>query len=357
MYIFLIIVGLLFVSVVVNKLLWKEEITFAEMAINLIIMIALLALFWVASISNKISDVEILNGEVTDKIKEEVHCRHSYRCKCYTTCSSGKNRVCSTHCSTCYRHSFDNDWVVESNIGNYLIDSLDSQGLQEPPRWTIVRKGDPVSKEHNFDNYIKGSETSIFGRKISISDKELEEMPNYPNRVFDYYKVNRVIDLTNVLSDEELKKANEEIAEMLKTTGFHKQANAIIILSDKTEDFALKLIENWYGGKKNDVIIIIGLKGKEINWARVHSWSIHNIFEVELRDAILNHKYLDMSKVIKETQFYLDKDYVRRSFKEFEYLRWQIMPSNSSLWIFIILSLLCSTTLGFFMSRNEICER
>jgi len=356
MYLFLVIAGLLFVSAAINKLLWKEEITIAEMGCNFLIMLVLLGIFWGVSVSSGLRDTEILNGEVVDKKKERVGCRHSYPCNCYTTCFGGKNSTCSTHCSTCYSHSFDNDWVIKSNLGNFFINTLDSQGLKEPPRWSEVKTGDPVSKEHSFDNYIKGSETSIFGKKITLSKEELKEMPIYPNKVFDYYKVNRVIDLAGALSVEELKKANEQLAEMLKSTGFQKQANVVIILTNKTEEFALKLLENWYGGKKNDAVIVIGLSANKIEWVRLHSWSLHSIFDVKLRDAILDLETFDMSKIIVETQSQLNENYARRSFKEFEYLRWQIMPSDQSLWIFVVLSLICSTTIGFFMSKNEFSQ-
>lgn len=353
MYLFLLIAGLLFISVIINKLIWKEQITIVEMGCNFLAMLVLLGIFWGVSISSGLRDTEILNGEVVDKKKERVGCRHSYSCNCITTCSGGKNITCSTICQTCYEHSFDNDWTVKSNLGNFFINTLDSQGLKEPPRWTEVKIGDPVSKEHDFNNYIKASETSIFGKKITLSKEELKELPTYPNKVFDYYKINRIFDLAGVLSAEELTLANQSLSEVLKTSGFQRQANAVIILTNKSEEFALKLLENWYGGKKNDVIIVIGLNAKEIDWVRIHSWSLHSIFDVKLRDAILDLKTLEMPKIISEIQQELNENYVRRSFKEFEYLRWQIMPSDTALWIFIALSLIISTYIGFFLSENE----
>lgn len=353
MYLFLVIVGLLFTSAVINKVLWKQEITMTEMGCNFLIMLVLLGIFWGISVSSVLRDTEVLNGEVKGKRKERVGCRHSYSCHCYTTCSGSKNSTCSIHCSTCYLHSFDNDWIIQSNLGNFFINTLDSQGIKEPPRWTEVKIGDPVSKEHSFDNYVKGSRTSIFGKKIALSKEELKQLPTYPDKVSDYYKINRIIDLADILSNEELKKANSEISEMLKSTGFQKQVNAVIILTDKTEEFALEILENWSGGKKNDVIIVIGLNTKKIEWVRIHSWSLHSIFDIKLRDAILDSENLDMTKIITETQAQLDENYTRRSFKEFEYLRWQILPSNQSLWIFIVISIIFSTIIGFYLSKNS----
>src|SRR5208337_2452006 len=52
-------------------------------------------------------DTEVWNGQVTGKKRNEVSCRHSYRCHCHEVCSgSGKNESCSEECDTCYEHSY-----------------------------------------------------------------------------------------------------------------------------------------------------------------------------------------------------------------------------------------------------------
>lgn len=349
----LLITGLLLLSVIINKILWKEQITIGEMTANFVGMFLLLVIFWVYSITNSLKDTEILNGKVFGKSRDKVGCRHSYSCNCVTTCSGGKNNSCSTSCQTCYKHSYDINWTVKSNLGDFSIDVLDSQGLKEPPRWTEVKIGDPVSKEHDFDNYIKASKTSIFGKKISLSKKELKQLPVYPNKVFDYYRIDRVLDLAGILSAEELSQANRELSEILKTSGFQKQANVVIVLTNQSEEFALKLLENWYGGKKNDVVIVIGLNAKKIDWVRIHSWSLHSLFDIKLRDDILDLRTLEMPKVMSLIQQELNDNYVRRSFKEFEYLRWQIMPSDQALWVFIVLSLIISTCVGRYFAYND----
>lgn len=355
MYLLVIIFSILFISVIVNKLIWKEEITIGEMTVNLGVIVLMLLIFWGISYKSKVTDTEILNGKVISKERDRVSCSHSYPCNCYTSCSgSGKNRSCSRHCSTCYRHLFDYDWVVHSTIGNFYINRLDSQGLIEPPRYTKVQINDPVSDTHRYDNYIKGSNTSIFGSKHHYTKEELKQFPTYPKDIYDYYNLDRIIDLSKTLTEEQLKQYNKQLSIMLSETGFKKQANVVIIITNNSEEYAINLIDSWYGGKKNDIIVVIGLTTeKTIQYVKLHSWSLHTIFDIKLRDAIKEIGTLDLDKVIQEIDKELSSDYIRRSFKEFEYLKWRILPSTTSITVFTILTLITSTFIGYFMSKNQ----
>ena len=353
MTIFLLILTLLVVSVLINKLLWKEEITIAEMSINLavmVVMVIIFLIFWGVSVNYKVADQQILNGKVTNKKIERVHCRHSYPCHCYTTCRKGG---CSTHCSTCYVHSYDNDYVILSTIGHFTIKTIDSQGLKVPPRFEEVKHEDAVCNCVSYKNYIRGSDTSIFGTHVEMTKEEKKQIPEYPIKVYDYYKVNRILDLTGTIPGDKLQEYNLLLSDMLKDTGYNKQANAVVVITDKPESFALKLLDSWYGGKKNDTVIVIGMSGEEISYVRIHSWSLHSIFDVKLRDYILEVGKLDMPVIIDKIKLELNEDFIRRSFREFKYLRWQVLPSDTSILIFILLSLSISTGIGYIMSQNN----
>jgi hypothetical protein len=170
------------------------------MMINFVVILLMLIAFWTISYRNKVSDIEILNGSVTGKQRDIVNCSHSYSCNCRTTCSgSGKDRSCSQECETCYEHSFDFKYVIHSTLGNFNINTLDSQGLKEPNRYTLVKLNDPVVKKHRYNNYIKGSNTSIFNSKHRYTKKEMLDLPNYPIDIHDYYRINRIIDMENIL--------------------------------------------------------------------------------------------------------------------------------------------------------------
>lgn len=356
MHIFLLIVGLLVLSIFATKLIWKHQITLSEMFIQFTGLMLLLSVFWIISFNSKVSDVEILNGEVLQKKINTIHCRHSYPCNCYTTC--GRRGSCSRHCSTCYSHSFDLEYEIMSNIGKYYINTIDSQGLITPSRYTLVAIGDPVSKSHNYINYIKGSNTSLFSRKIALSKEEIKQLPKYPSNVYDYYKVDRVIDLTGMLHKEDLTMYNGMLSDKLKKTGYAKQTNVVIVLTNKDEVFALKLLDYWYGGKKNDIIVIVGIdKNKQIKYTRVHSWSLHSIVDIKIRNNISEMQVMDVNSAIDIIIQEVNQDYVSRSFKEFEYLKWRILPSTLSLFVFTGLLILISGFIGWKFSKNNINYR
>lgn len=353
MQIFLLIIAIFCISTLINKVIWRSKITGKEMLFNLIVPLIMFAIFWAASMQNKISDTEILNGKVLQKTRDIVHCRHSYQCRCYTSCSgSGKHRNCRRYCSTCYEHSFDFDYNVKSNIGLFSIDTVDRQGLITPKRFASINIGDPVSKTHKYKNYLKGSKNSIFNIYGKMSKDEIKKIPKYPLKIYDYYNIDRVIDQENILTKAQKKDFNKKLSLMLADVGFIKKMNAVIVLTKKSDIYALNLLNQWYGGKKNDVIIIIGVTNSKIEYVRIHSWSLHSIFDVKLRDAILDIEYIDYDKIVKSIEYETRKDYIRRSFKEFEYLKWQIIPSMISIALFTIICLAISTLIGYRLSKN-----
>ncbi len=356
MYILILIIGILIVSVLINKFIWHAKITITEMLINLCVIIVVLLVFWLTSYFNKIKDTEVLNSQVLSKQRQTSACLHSYPCRCHTVCSGrGRSRVCSPRCSVCFLHPFDFNYQVKTNLKDFVISNLDPQGLIEPPTFKNIKIGDGVAALSSFDNYIKASSTSILSQQLSLSKEELASIPSYPSQIYDYYKLDRVIDKDKILSPQELKTANDYLTLTLGSVGFAKQANAIILLTRNNEEYALKLINHWYGGKKNDVIVIIGLDDtKQINYVRIHSWSLHNIFDVVLRDDIKKLKTLNITAVIDAIKDNLSKQYVRRSFKEFEYLKWRVMPSQLSIVAFTIICLGLSFALGYWLSREHV---
>lgn len=358
MVVFLFIVLLLVVSTVINKLLWGKKITVREMAVNLGAMVFIFAIFWAISVSFSMLDTEILSGKVIHKEISKGSCEHGYPCHCYESCSgSGKNRSCYTHCDTCYEHSYDLSYIVESTIGNYLIARLDSQGLKEPPRYTEIAVEDPVSITHNYSNYIRGSNRSLFKDHVDFTKDEIKSFPKYPGKIYDYYKIDRIIDQAGLYSAEELVTLNGKLSRTLNDLAKEKQVNLVVVLTNNTEDYALKLLSYWQGGKKNDVIIVIGVdSSKDITFVRVQSWTTNSLFSVRLRDSLLDLESLDSTKKFEQILSIASEEikatYTRRAFKEFAYLKWQSMPSDGALFIFVLISLAISTGIGYLFSKN-----
>lgn len=317
----------------VAKRIWDQEITWREMGLNIGIVVIAVILILVGGRGMKASDTEIWNGQVTGKEKVWVSCEHSYSCNCHEVCSgSGKDKSCSTQCDTCYEHWNDWNWSVKSDVGGFNIARIDRRGSREPPRWTAVQPGQPVAAERTFVNYIKAVPESLFHKSSSIKERYARQLPKYPH-VYDYHHADRVIPVGVQVAD--LADWNAKLALILRELGPKKQANVIIVLVGIADPlYAGALEEHWLGGKKNDVIVVLGVpEYPAISWARIISWTDAELFKVTLRDALLDMKTLETEKVIGAIERHVSESFVRKPMADFEYLWSEVKPP---IWITVL---------------------
>jgi len=334
-----------------SRFVWHKEITWIEtISISVITSLLTLTMYFAGSYSNMM-DTATINGEVVSKTRDKVGCRHSYSCNCRMQCSgSGKNRSCYTYCDTCYEHSYDVDWNVHANVGGARISTIDRQGLKEPPRWTQVKIGDPYTRTERYTNYIKAAPNSLFSKHVA--DKYEGKIPEYPQFVYDYYKMGRAVSYE---VNAPLEQWNTALSNILKQLGPQKQANVVILFAkEKNQTYADAVAYKWLGGKKNDIVVIVGTPSyPEIEWVRVLTWSKSSLFQVKLRDALIEQKTLDAAattEIIKQTTL---KYYQRKEFKEFSYLENEIEPPEWVIWASFIIALLSAGILTFLFHRND----
>ena len=303
---------------------WKRNIPF-DIREALIISFAsflVSALIMGGGMFSETADTEIWNGKVTSKEREKVSCRHSYSCNCRQTCSgSGKDRSCSETCDTCYEHSYDVDWNVHSTIKSLRIDTIDRQGVKEPPRWTAVWVGEPVSDSHMFVNYIKAARNNVLNRegtKISYA------MPAYPAAVYDYYKIDRAVSVDGAMPN--LPEWSKQISMVMRDLGPARQVNLVVVFTKNPEIYADQLNAAWLGGKKNDVIVVIGTTDHvKPDWVKVLSWSKREDFKIDIREAVIGMD-LVAAPVMQVIAKSINTSFERRHMKEFAYLMYDIEP-------------------------------
>jgi hypothetical protein len=301
-------------------------------------------------------DVEILNGRVTSKTRDVVSCRHSYSCNCRQECSgSGKNRSCSQVCDTCYEHSFDVDWDVASTVGGFSIDTIDRQGLREPPRWTSTRVGEPVSVTHSYENYVKASPGTLF-RHQGLTEKYATTLPNNPQNIYDYWHLNRLV--TVGISVDDPRGWNAALEELNAELGAPKQANIIVVLvKDQPQDWYYALEQKWIGGKKNDVVLVVGVDGDlKPQWATVMCWTTNEIFKVKLRDDVMNDPVLTKDAVIADLKTNVSQYFVRKPMADFQYLESEMTPSTTAWVVTLIIALIVSIGLTVFFELEDPFE-
>jgi uncharacterized integral membrane protein len=172
--------------------------------------------------------------------------------------------------------------------------------------------------------------------------------------VFDYHYANRVLSVGVAVPD--INEWNRDIALALRELGPRKQANFVVtFVNNGNPGYAQALERAWIGGKKNDVILVLGTpKYPEISWVRVLSWTDRQDFKVRLRDDVLDLKTVDREKIIQILAADTDKMFQRKRMADFEYLKWEIDPP---LWVSIlafIISAAASIGLSVYFSRNEV---
>jgi hypothetical protein len=323
----------------IAKSIWPHKIQLLEVLSTLLITTILVSAVYFAGIAGMTHDREIWNGKITSKDRRHGHYLRPYECNCYESCSgTGKDRSCTRHCSTCYEDRYTVTWTAHSTIDPFTIEHFDRGSRSvynepDPHRYTIIQPGDPCSRAHSFTNYVKAVPESLFHANPLIKEKFAGKIPAYPGSIYDYYKINRV--LTVGVQVPELDKWNHELSMTLRDLGPRRQANAIIVFVNTDDpNYQYALESAWIGGKKNDIIVMIGTTSyPNIDWVAISSWTDKQLFKVQLRDELFDLKQVDRTKVLATLEKHTNTTFVRKNMQDFEYLKDQIEPP---LWVIIL---------------------
>src|SRR5271166_2082915 len=308
---------------------------------------------------SRTTDTEVWNGQVTQKKRNEVSCRHTYSCNCHEVCSgSGSNRSCSEHCDTCYEHRYDVDWDVYASTGESTsIDTIDRQGLDMHPRWGKAYLGEPWESEHNFTNYILANPESVLLGTKGDMVRFGKLIPKYPDNIYDYYYNNPVINMG--VPNVQLDTWNWLIRDINKTLGPKKQVHIIVILVPTNDrSYMLALKDAWVGGKKNDVDVVIGSSdGNKIDFADVMSWSTNKAMAVKLRDDI--QAVSDLSRrddIVNAISTEVNDNFVRMHMKSMAWIMRSYQPSSTVIFWLFILGVVLSLGISVFEVYQDLGE-
>lgn len=337
----------------IAKYMFHREYMVPELVANAVVAVLVTGAVYAAGTNLGYRDTEIISGYVTSKSKEWTSCEHSYDCRCrnVTSCSgSGKSRSCSTSrvCDTCYEHSNDWDWAVKSTVGNFYIERIDRRGSNEPPRYSKVVIGEPAVNTHGYENFIKAAPDSLFYHDEKLVTFYEKKIPNYPEP-FDYYNINRVINQTSA----NVANWNGIMAEALKTMGAAKQLNMVAVLTNEPLNFSDALIYSWKGGKKNDVIMVYGLKGNQVEWFQSYSMGNgigNQELHITLRTEAIGKEISDALLVSQIKT--INEKFKRVPMEQFEYLKDQVEPPAWVIILSLVLGLGSSLGLAYFFTRN-----
>lgn len=350
---------------IVMKFIFKHDITMKEFFIHCgatIAVIGIMMAITYASMYASMADNEILNGKVLSKSREvEIctqysSCKHYHwreKCNYYTDSKGKRQKSCESY--KVFDYSYEVDWYVKTTVDSHEIERVNRQGTSIPPRWEIVKIGDPASTTHMYINYLLGNEDSLFYQeqyKKDFTEEYKKTLPDYP-KIYDYYRINHVINLTKIDSTG----FNDYINNVLRDMGASQQVNLIIVMYQyENKKFVEGITAKWRGGKKNDVIMFFGLDGTGI----VRNFSSTS-FGKGMKNEYL-HSKLRMTALtenisldlVQKTVYDVQQNFKRLPNAEFEYLKYKLEPSR---WVVILCSLLAlgiSIGIGMYMRKLDL---
>ena len=318
-----------------------------EVAVVLVIVIA-----YFVGLHGQMADHKVHSSVVSTKTNETQHCCHAYPCNCREVCSgSGENHSCSTICDTCYMHSHDEVYRATSALGETVYkNGCRSPGSGPPKRWTDIVIGETTAVEHPYENILKASPDTLF-RRSGSTEKFADKIPAYPE-VYDEYRITRWLNAGVI---EPKSKEWDDLLDQFNSEQFRLNGiNAIVLVTNQTDRaYAEGVRESWIGGKKNDLVVIIGASAyPKIDWVDVVSWSKMEELKISVRDSVLSLGSVDGEKIIGVMKDNA-KMFRERSMEDFDYLKYNLMLPTWAMVLLFLIGTALSVGLSIYFYYND----
>ena len=364
------------------KLKFKNEVTFMEWGGCLLLSCLISGSVYFIGSYDAQQDVEILNGQVNSKKIVKKKCKYpGWYSSSDSFCTNERTREVFSHYETNYctdskgnsyacgqtavydtEYKYDYPWeqkfYIYTSFDTFKIPRVDKQGAKIPPRYAQTNVGDPASTTHSYTNYLLNAEHSILSPLlISASEEDLALIPAYPGHIYDYYRIDRVVTIGVNISSAERKLWNSDISEIAKVVGPLKQANPIIVLTSHPKDIRYAIERKWFGGKKNDVIVLVGLKGNTIDWVDVITFLSNKGNEFmtrQFKNQIMDIGTLDRTKVLAVTKGTILEKFDREPMENIEELKNSFDPPIGVIIASYVTVFLLSLLLSIIAVRNDI---
>ena len=269
-------------------------------------------------------------GETIISVHEEepwnewIHktCTESYPCG---TDSDGNTKYCTRTYDCSYQADYGPKWYGKTNMGNtynmseHLHDSLvsvystgkkvthtrknhsartrcaGSKGTKFQgktvgktslvygtiwPESDQTRKG--VFTAHRYENRIKASDLSVFNIPV-VTEVEADSMGlfEYPEKT-DKYR------FPTILGPDVTPETQELFRKLNAKFGPTNQLRLWVLIFDDKPAITATYQENyWVKGNKNEMVVCIGKKGNEIQWAHSFSWNLSGTLTAESAQKVL----------------------------------------------------------------------
>jgi hypothetical protein len=183
---------------------------------------------------------------------------------------------------------------------------------------------------------------------VSKEDVKKYSLKEYPE-IYTYYKMQSVIGD----SSEDALLADKKFCYINGLLG-HKKEVRIFVLVFKDQPVEAGLYQEWYwsGANMNEFVICIGVdKERNVKWCKPFSWTRSETLKAEVKNFVQSQTKLNLSAVADFTQKQVDKGFVRRSFKEFNYLT--VEPPMWAVILTYLLTIAINIGLSYWIIINK----
>lgn len=360
--------------------------TLKEMGLSIVAtfpaFFVLFAIFF--STTTDLSDTEYLNyniqkvvhiadyytdREVCDKCKDDKG--NEYDCNCRMVCdvyhpdsyymikTNGESQSISSGEYNNIRRKFG---TKETLVESSQFDQCSGDGR----KWEVVWNGTwetmiPTSQTHLYINYVKATSTLHKLTGQTGNKDHILSYPNLKNYGYGSIDIDRVL-TAGVTLPQHIKDSIDIMTDKhLSTLGKQKQCNILYYFVNETQSYYGLIEQEWIRGKKNDITVIIGMKTwPKIEWVRIMCWSKQSIFQVQLRDQILDMKSIPSANTLVSTVVNQVKKesnaggFERQPMEEYKYLLREVnLGWVSWVVVILILSMMMAPLVIYFFSTED----
>jgi hypothetical protein len=376
----MIIYGALLIPFITGFVLYRfyrKEIVWWE----IIIPLAVSALFTIV-MKASIEAVQVRSKEYWGSIISRVEYyedwnEYIHRICTRTCCCDSKGNNCSIETYDCsYVQYHGPRWEIITTTGetisidereyNLITKKLGNEHLKKMHRNYYTNDGDmyfsewnkdsvsaiPVTTLHYYENRIKAADQSVFHFKQVSNDDILKyHLKSYPD-ITNYYKMNAVLGD----SSEDAAIANKKMQYINGVLGPKKEVR-IFILVFENQPIEAGFYQEWHwsGANMNEFVVCIGIDAaRKVTWCLPFSWTTNEQLKVDIKSFVQNQPTLDLSSVADYLHKKIDDGFVRRDFKEFDYLT--VEPPTWAVILTYLLTMVINFALSCWIVKNEFCE-
>lgn len=308
-----------------------------------------------------LDDFCVLNGHVQSATYEEPWTEEYWESESYasgrdskgnTTYSTRRVRKTRYHGPEWHANTTVGSWGIHSSMYAGYVNRFSNQrqtgsshsgqcSWGDGKTFTTSWKGDlatiiPVSNTESVINWVKASKGTVLRGKGSDVYKVLPyptlmDTPRGP-------KQPRVLSAGVPLKSEWIQATEWDMDVLADAVGSNKQANPLLYFTSADPGYAEAIKSEWIGGKKNDVIIVIGVKEwPKVEWIEVIAWSKNAGFTAESRDALTMVDLNNREQLTRTVGQLIRTKFERNPMSSFEYLKADVETPR---WIHFVAGLL-----------------